>query len=120
MTYIFLSTSPTTNYKTAFIAAEKDHYVLTVKGERLYMVHDIVSMFLEKTYEDSANYVIPRRQGIIKGEELPTEPGYYKSVGTITIQNNQLEINLSAANYDDKKLDPDSWNGKYNLVWRDK
>ena len=84
------------------------------------MVHDPVSLFLRKTYEDSTNYIIPRKQGIIKGEELTTEPGYYKSVGTITIQNNQVEINLSADNYDDKKLDPDTWNGKYKLVWRDR
>ena len=93
---------------------------MTVKGKRLYMVHDPVSLFLRKTYEDSSKYIIPRSQGIIKGEELPTEPGYYKYVGTITIQNNQAEINLSADNFDDKKLDSDSWNGKYKLVWRDR
>ena len=119
-TYIFLFTSPSTNYKTAFIAKEKDHFILTVKGRRLLMVHDLVSLFLRKTYEDSTNYIIPRKQGIIKGEELPSKPGYYKSVGTINIQDNQVEINLSIDNYDDKKLDPDSWNGKYKLVWRDR
>ncbi|MEO6232881.1 MAG: hypothetical protein ABJB11_19735 [Ferruginibacter sp.] len=119
-TYVFLFTSPSTNYKTAFIATEKDHFVLTVKGRRLLMVHDPVSLFFRKTYKDSANYIIPRKVGIIKGEELPTEPGYYKSVGTITIQNHQVEINLSADNYDDNKLDPDSWNGKYKLVYRDR
>ena len=119
-TYFFLFTSPSTNYKTAFIATEQDHFILTIKGKRLLMVHDPVSLFLRKTYEDSTNYIIPRKQGIIKGEELPTEPGYYKSVGTINIQDNQVEIKLSIDNYDDKKLDPDSWNGKYKLVWRDR
>ena len=119
-TYVFLFTSPSTNYKTAFIATEKDHFILTVKGKRLLMVHDPVSLLLRKTYEDSTNYIIPRKQGIIKGEELLTEEGYYKSNGTINIQANQVEINLSIDNYDDKKLDPDSWNGKYKLVWRDR
>ena len=84
------------------------------------MVHDPVSLFLRKTYEDSTNYILPRMQGFIKGEELLTKPGYYKSVGAINIQDNQVEINLSIANYDDKIFDPDSWNGKYKLVWRDK
>ena len=119
-TYVFLFTSLSTNYKTAFIATEKDHFILTVKGRRLLMVHDPVSLFLRKTYEDSTNYILPRMQGFIKGEELLTKPGYYKSVGAINIQDNQVEINLSIANYDDKIFDPDSWNGKYKLVWRDK
>ncbi len=119
-TYDFLFTSPSINYKTAFIATEKDHFILTVKGKRLLMVHDPISLFLRKTYEDSTNYIIPRKQGIIKGEELPTEKGYYKSVGTINIQANQAEINLSIDNYDDKTLDPDSWNGTYKLVWRNR
>lgn len=117
---LFLFTTPSTNYKTAFIEREKDHFALTVKGKRSLMAHDPVSLFLRKTYEDSRKYIIPRNQGIIKGEELPTEPGYYKSVGTITIQNNQAEINLSYDNYDDKKIEADGWNGKYKLVWRDK
>ncbi len=118
--YVFLFTSPSTNYKIAFIVTEKDHFILTVKGRRQLMVHDPVSLFLRKTYEDSINYIVPRKQGVIKGEELPTVPGYYKSVGTITIQSNQVEIDLSKDNYDDKKLTPDNWNGKYKLVWRDR
>ena len=118
--YLFLFTSPSTNYQTAFIATEKDHFVLKVKGRRLLMVHDPVSLFLKKTYEDSTTYIIPRKEGVIKGEELPTEKGYYKYVGTIIIKNNQVEINLSFNNYDDKKLEPDNWNGKYKLVWHDR
>jgi hypothetical protein len=119
-TYCLLFTSPATNYTTAYITTEKDHFILTVKGKRLLMVHDPVSLLLRRTYEDSTNYIIPRKQGVIKGEELPTEPGYYKSIGTIKIQDNQVEINLLTDNYDDKKLDPNSWNGKYELVWRDR
>lgn len=119
-TYIFLFTSPATNYKTAYIEKEQQHYKVTVKGKRLYMVHDPISLFLRKTYEDSAQYIIPRSEGVIKGQELPTKEGYYKSVGDITITNNYLKIDLSADNYDDKTLDPDTWNGDYKLVWRQK
>ena len=82
------------------------------------MVHDPFSLFLRKTYEDSMQYFIPRNKGVIKGEELPSKSGNYKSVGTITIQNNIIKINLSADNYDDKKLEPDTWNGEYKLVGR--
>jgi hypothetical protein len=117
-TYFFLFTSSASNYKTAYIETEKQGFKVTVKGKRLYMVHDPISLFLRKTYEDSIQYLIPRNEGVIKGEELPSEKGYYKSVGTIAIQNEKMEINLSANNYDDKELEPDTWNGKYKLVWR--
>ena len=120
MTYFFLFTSPATNYKTAYIEKEQQHYRVTVKGKRLYMVHDPISLFLRKTYEDSAQYIIPRSEGVIKGQELPIKKGYYKSVGDIIITDNHLKINLSADNYDDKTLDPVTWNGDYDLVWRQK
>ena len=119
-TYFFLFTSPTTNYKTAYIEQEQENYKLTVKGKRLYMVHDPVSLLLRKTYEDSAQYIVPRSEGVIKGQELPSQEGYYKSVGDITITDNHLKINLSADNYDDKTFDPDTWNGDYELIWRQK
>ena len=117
-TFFFLFTSPATNYKTAYIETGKQGFKVTVKGKRLYMVHDPFSLFLRKTYEDSMQYFIPRNKGVIKGEELPSKSGNYKSVGTITIQNNIIKINLSADNYDDKKLEPDTWNGEYKLVGR--
>jgi hypothetical protein len=119
-TYFFVFTSPATNYKTAYIEKEQQHYKVTVKGKRLYMVHDPVSLFVRKTYEDSAQYILPRSEGVIKGQELPTKEGYYKSVGDIIIKDGKLRIELSADNYDDKKLDPDTWNGDYKLLWRQK
>ena len=119
-TYLFLFTSPSTNYKTAYISKEQNHFVLTVKGRRLYMVHDPISLLLGKTYEDSIIYILPRNKGVIKGEELPKDSCCYNSLGTITIQNNQVNISLFVDNYDDKTLDPDGWNGKYNLIWRDR
>jgi len=116
-TYFFLFTSPITNYKTAYIERQQDSYKVTVKGRRLYMVHDPISLLLRKTYEDSVQYIIPRSVGVIKGQELLTKDGYYKSVGEMTIKDKSLKIDLYADNYDYKTLDPDSWNGNYNLVW---
>jgi len=119
-TYFFLFTSPATNFKTAYIEKEQQGYKVTVKGKRLYMVHDPVSLFLRKTYEDSAQFIVPRSDGVIKGQELPKEKGYYKSIGNIIIKANHLKIDLYVDNYDDKTLDPDVWNGDYNIVWRKK
>jgi hypothetical protein len=119
-TYFFLFTSPATNYKTAYIEKEQESYKVIVKGKREYMAHDPVSMFLRKTYEDSIQYILPRSEGVIKGQELPTKKGYYKLVGNIIIKDEQLKINLYSDNYDKKNLDVNPWNGNYNLVWRQK
>jgi hypothetical protein len=118
--YLFIFISPAKNYKQAFIRKDKDHFIITVKGKRLYMAHDPISALSRNTYEDSMQFAIPRDQGIINGSEIPIRPGYYKFTGTIKIENDKLEIKLFADNYDDKKLNPDTWNGMYNLKWQEK
>ena len=118
--FLFFSASSATNYKIAYIIKEQNHFKVTVKGKRSYMVHDIISLFKNKFYEDSTEFIIPRSNGIINGEELPNKPGYYKLVGTITIQNNEMKINLFIDNYDDKRLESDSWNGRYKLIGQTK
>ncbi len=118
ITYFFLFTSPVTNYQTAYIKQEQKGYKLTLRGKRLYMVHDPVSIFLRQTYEDSVEYILPRNEGVIRGQELPTVKGHYQSNGNITINEKQLKIDLYADNYDDHTLDPSIWNGTYNLVRR--
>src|SRR5690606_9586890 len=97
---------------------EQQFYKVIVKGKRSYMPHDPVSLFFKKSYEDSAQFIIPRREGVIKGQELQYKKGYYKSAGDIIINDKQLTIDLYAENYDDKILEPNTWNGKYKLVWR--
>jgi hypothetical protein len=119
-TYFFLFTSPATNYKTAYIEKEQQYNKVTVKRKGLYMVHDSVSLFFRKTYEDSAQYILPRSEGVTRGQELQTKEGYYKSVGDIIVKDGRLRIDLSTRNYDDKTLDPDTWNGNYTLLWRQK
>jgi 3-polyprenyl-4-hydroxybenzoate decarboxylase len=117
-TYFYLFTSPATNFKIAYIEKEQQHYKVTVRGKRVYMEHDLFSQFSSNTYEDSAQYIIPRDEGVIKGQELPTKKGYYNSVGDITIKDGHLKIDLTINNYDAKTLLPDTWNGDYKLIWR--
>ena len=56
------------------------------------------------------------KDGVIKGEDIPVQEGYYNYKGDIVIAGNNLEVSLLFDNYDDKKLEPSSWNGKYKLV----
>lgn len=95
-----------------------NEFIVTVKGKRVYMSHDLFSAFSNKTYEDSVNYVIPRNQGVIKGQELPQKKGSYNSVGQIVITGNKMKVDLYYDNYDDKTLDAGTWNGTYELIQR--
>ena len=73
-----------------------------------------------KSYNDSLIIPISTfKDGVIKGEDIPVQEGYYNYKGDIVIAGNNLEVSLLFDNYDDKKLEPSSWNGKYKLVNKD-
>jgi hypothetical protein len=103
-------------YKTATLSKKGNAFVITVRGKGVGHPAGFSDIFFPKTHEMSEEYLIPRDIGIIKGEELPTQEGYYKSTGTITITHNHLKIDLFAINTDDNKLESHTWNGTYDLV----
>ena len=84
------------------------------------MVHDPISLFKKGTYIDSAKFEIPRSEGIIDGSEIQNRTGSYKILkgNAITINNKTMMVNLFYDNYDEKKTDPSTWNGNYELEWR--
>lgn len=116
ITYFFLFTSSAKNYKKAFIKPINNQFIVTVKGKRVLMAHDLFSLLFNKTYEDSMIYIIPRNKGLIKGQELPQRKGYYNPEGSITIQGNQLKVDLLYNNYDQNIIEAGSWNGSYELT----
>lgn len=118
LSFLPLLTSHTGNYKTAIIESRENHFVLTVKGKRLKMAHDPISLFLRQTYEDSEAFVVPKKEGLIRGEEIPVGAGAYHFSGTLNIQGDRIEIELSVNNYDDKTTKSSNWNGQYDLVWK--
>ena len=116
--YLFLFKSPAFNYETGYITPAQRGFILTVKGKRRSMVHDLISLFEIKSYEDSIQYRIPRYKGVIKGEEIGADPGFRMPVGTITIENDEFKIHLFIYNTNNKKIEADTWNGQYKLQWR--
>ena len=42
--------------------------------------------------------------GIIRGEDIPVEKGYYKYLGNISIDKNKIQVNLLIDNTDKKQL----------------
>lgn len=112
---IYFSISPTNNNETATVEKFENLYVVTVTGKRLLMTHDPISFLKRETYLDTFKVSIPRAEGVINGQEIPTEKGNYKMLGTIVIDGEQMKIDLYYDNFDDSIKDPLSWNGEYKV-----
>lgn len=111
------SCSKAQNYPDAEAIIDEGKTFIKLKGKRGQMAHDIISLFSSKTYEDSILILVPSfNDGIIKGEDVSIEKGHYKYLGELSITGNRLKVNLFHDNTDDKRVEPTSWNGKYNLV----
>jgi hypothetical protein len=104
------------NYKQAFGYQINGYSYIKVKGKRPLVAHDPGSVLSNKQYEDSLLLQVPSLgNGTIDGKDIPVEQGSYKYIGTITIREGKLHINLRYDNTDDRKVEPLSWNGEYIL-----
>ena len=112
---IYFSISPTNNNEIATIEKFENLYIVTVTGKRLLMPHDPISLLKRETYLDTFKVSVPRVEGIINGQEIPTEKGNYKVLGTIVIDGEQMKIDLYYDNFDDSIKNPLSWNGEYKV-----
>jgi hypothetical protein len=114
---LFVSCSGSKNYQEAYCYQQDSKSFIKIKGKRKLMGHDPASVISNKTYEDSLVLQVPSlKDGIIKGEEIPVQPGRYKYLGQIVIDGNKVQVQLSYDNTDDKKSEPISWNGEYTLM----
>lgn len=117
LSLLFISCSGSENYEKAFGYDQNGKSFIKVKGKRKLMGHDPGSVLSNETYEDSVIFQVPSLQaGTIKGEDIPVQKGRYKYLGQIIIDGDNVQVNLSYDNTDDKKIQPTSWNGKYFLV----
>jgi hypothetical protein len=113
-TYYFLFISPSYNHDFAILDRKGDYYELTFSGERKYMSHDPISALSRDTYTDTIVLKIPRKKGIVKGEEIIKEGGY-PIQGTLVINDGMVNVELFYNNYDDSVKDPFSCNGRFKL-----
>ena len=106
-----------TNYKDAYLLKSNDTLLLKVKGKRVLMVHDFISIFTNNLYEDSCLIPLMKycNNCTIYGKDIPTEEGHYKFLGQIKIDDNIADVQLQYNNTDDKCLESFGWNGRYVL-----
>ena len=107
------------NYKEAYVIKDQNQLYIKLTGTRPVNSHNPGDVVSGKTYNDS--FLIPiiiLKNGTIRGENIPVKAGYYKYKGKVSIEGEKLDVSLFHDNYDDKKLEPLSWNGKYKLINR--
>jgi hypothetical protein len=123
--FIFISTllfscSNAQNDKDASVVVQDGHTFIKLSGKRKLMAHNPISLAKGETYKDSILIEVPAvKDGIIEGKDIPVKKGYYHYLGSLTIKGKQLTVNLLIDDTDDKKQQPLSWNGEYNLKLSD-
>lgn len=115
MAFLSSCSSKAENFKDASVAKVGNQYAVTLKGTRVLMAHDPVSMLIGGTYIDTETFQVPRIEGVVEGKEIPVEAGHVNYIGRIEFSGTRMKVELY---YDyDKNIEPVFWNGEYNLVW---
>ncbi len=108
------------NYPDAYVVLKDNKQFIKLSGKRNIMSHDLLSVFENKTYEDS---VLVPVQSIgdktIPGREIIFDNGYnkYSYDGYVFITGNKLSVNLHGTDTVNKTRKQYSyvWNGEYTL-----
>ena len=112
---IFSGRSLNSNDPVAKITKKGAYYEIAMTGKREYMAHDPISYVFRGSYPSSNSIFVPRVSGVVRGEEIPVNPGYYGYTGNVKFSKNSVKIELYAINTDDNKIENFSWNGVYIL-----
>jgi hypothetical protein len=97
----------------AYFVADGHIYRVELTGWRFPLVHDPLSLLLDRTHRATLTMELPRIEGVIDGGEIPVAPGKLRYVGRVVVTNRKMEVDLY---YDDRR--PLSWNDEYTLVPR--
>ncbi|WP_348099186.1 hypothetical protein [Mucilaginibacter sp.] len=108
------------NYQDAHFVLKDKRPFIKLRGKRNLMSHDFVSLFNNKTYEDSVLIPVPSTgDKRIPGREIVFDNGYnkYSYDGYVLIKGKKLSINFYYSEKGDKteKKYFYVWNGDYVL-----
>ncbi len=114
ITYYWLFTSHSVNYKKAKIERKENLFVIILYGERELKSHDPLSYLKRATYIDSIKLEVPKRQGVIISKDVEAPNTYFDFIkGDLVIVNNDLKIDLFYIDNFYKKMTAFKWNGDY-------
>lgn len=104
-----------TNDERAYFVRDGHSYRVKMTGWRFPLVHDPISLLVERTYEETLTLELPRIEGVIEGTEIPVSPDKLRYVGRVVITERKMNVDLY---YDDDERPrrPLPWNDEYTLV----
>ena len=102
------------NDERAYFTRIGNTYRVELKGWRFPLVHDPLSLLLERTRRVTFIMELPRLEGVIDGSEIPVGPDKLRYVGRLVITDRKMEVDLY---YSDRR--PLPWNDGYTLVQTD-
>ena len=102
------------NDSRAYFLADGHIYRVELTGWRFPLVHDPLSLLLDRTRKATLTMELPRIDGVIDGGEIPVGADKLRYVGRVVVSNRKMQVDLY---YDDRR--PLSWNDEYTLVPRD-
>lgn len=103
------------NDERAYFVRDGNKYRVTMTGWRFPLVHDPISLLLERTHEETFTLDLPRIEGVIEGTEIAVSPDKLRYVGRVVIADGKMNVDLY---YDDDERPrrPLPWNDEYTLV----
>ena len=116
---VFWQRHAETNDDRAYFAKDGHSYRVEIKGWRFPLVHDPLSLVLDRTYEETFTMELPRIDGIIDGPEIPVRPGKLGYVGSIVITRGKMKLDLYYDDASEGTRRALAWNDEYTLVQRD-
>ena len=99
------------NDERAYFARDGQTYRVELKGWRFPLVHDPLSLLLDRTRKETLTMELPRIDGVIDGSEIPVSPDKLRYIGRVVITNRKMHVDLY---YSDQRALP--WNDDYTLV----
>ncbi len=105
------------NHGRAYYTKEGQVYRVEMKGLRFPLIHDPLSLLLERTREETFTLELPRIDGVIEGSEIPRGSAAYRYFGRVVITSGKMQVDLY---YPDEGVRrPSSWNDEYTLLPKD-
>ena len=97
----------------ASFVADGRSYRVELTGWRFPLVHDPVSLLVQRTRRATLTLSLPRIEGVIDGAEIPVEPDKLRYSGRVVITDRKMQVDLYYAGGDRRPL---PWNDDYTLV----
>ena len=95
----------------AYFVPQGHIYRVELTGWRFPLVHDPLSLLLDRTRRANLTMELPRIEGVIDGSEISVGEGTLRWVGRVVVTNRRMQVDLYQS--DGRPL---SWNDEYTLV----